>query len=215
MQKLKRGTLFLLLALLFGFGIYSGLRIAHWSAGPSRIYSSPALLKQIQTLSELVTVKYVIEKTEVWNDPPKNILAAFVAGDNHILLVARGIVKAGVDLSELRPDDLQVHEKSIIATLPPSRVTDCYLDDKETKVIERSTGFLRSFDKDLEQNIRATTVEDIRGAAVRGGIRQEADERAKTQLKALFLQLGFEHVEFRSRPPIIRRDDAASEKSPQ
>jgi hypothetical protein len=56
---------------------------------------------------------------------------------------------------------------------------------------------LRSFDKDLEQTIRRIAVEDIRLAALRGGIRQEADERARAQLRSLFLQLGFERVEFR------------------
>ena len=153
MQKLKRGTILLLVAVLFGFGIFCGLKVSRWTGfgAPSRMYSGPALLKQVQTLSELVTVKYVIEKTEVWNDPPKNLLAQFVAGENHILLVARGIVKAGVDLSKLKTENLQVNEKAktIVVILPPAVVTDAYLDDKETKVIERTTGFLRSFDKDL------------------------------------------------------------------
>lgn len=202
MQKLKRGTILLLVAALFGFGIFCGLRVAHWAGtrSASRMYSGPALLKQVQTLSELVTVKYVIEKTEVWNDPPKSLLAQFVAGENHILLIARGIVKAGVDLSQLKPEDLQVSDKTIVVTLPPARVTDAYLDDKETKVIERTTGFLRSFDKDLEQNVRSTAVEDMRVAALREGIRKDADERARAQLKALFVQLGFEKIEFRDRP---------------
>jgi hypothetical protein len=66
-------------------------------------------------------------------------------------------------------------------------------------VVERSTGFLRAFDKDLEQNIRHDAIEDIRLAALRSGIRQDAEERARAQLKNLFLQLGFEKVEFQTR----------------
>jgi hypothetical protein len=135
----------------------------------------------------------------VWNDPPQNILSQFFSGDNHILLLAHGIVKAGVDLGELKPEDLQVQEKTVLIRLPPARVTDYYLDDTQTKVVERSTGFLRAFDKDLEQNIRHDAIEDIRLAALRGGIRQDAEERARAQLKNLFLQLGFEKVEFQTR----------------
>ena len=202
MEKAKKGSRMLLFTVVLVFGIFFGFRLSRWTGfGPaSRVMNTPVLLKEVQTLSELVTVKYVMQKAEVWNDPPKPILALFGVGDNHILLMAQGVVKAGVDLAELQTNDLHVVEKTIIVTLPPAKVTDAYLDDKETKVVERTTGFLRSFDKDLEQHIRATTVEDLKLAALRGGIRKDADDRARAQLKALFLRLGFEKVEFRERP---------------
>jgi len=63
--------------------------------------------------------------------------------------------------------------------------------------VERNTGFLRAFNKDLEQTARQNAVEDIRRAARTGGILKEADERARAQLKHLFQQLGLE-VEFRA-----------------
>jgi len=49
-------------------------------------------------------------------------------------------------------------KKKIVIKLPPARVTDKYLDDKLTKVVEYKTGLLRSFDKDLEQNARQQAV---------------------------------------------------------
>jgi hypothetical protein len=201
MQNMKRGMILLLVALLFGLGIFCGMKLSGLFSvkSPARRYDTAVLLKQVQSLSELVTVKYVMEKTEVWNDPPQNILSQFFSGDNHILLLAHGIVKAGVDLGELKPEDLQVKDKTVLIRLPPARVTDYYLDDSQTKVVERSTGFLRAFDKDLEQNIRHDAIEDIRLAALRSGIRQDAEERARAQLKNLFLQLGFEKVEFQTR----------------
>jgi hypothetical protein len=114
MQKLRRVITVLLVAILFGFGILCGFQVSRWSGVRSagRTFSTPALLKQVQSLSELVTVKYVIEKAEVWTDPPQNVIATFFAGDNHILLLAHGIVKAGVNLEQLKPDDLQVRDKS-------------------------------------------------------------------------------------------------------
>jgi hypothetical protein len=200
MPKSRRAITVILFGLLFFVGIFCGIRYSRWSASrsPSRMYDTATLLKEVQTLSQLVTVKYVMEKAEPWNDPPQNILSLF-AGDNHILLLAHGIVKAGVDLGEIKPGDLQVKEKIVYLKLPAARVTDAYLDDSETKVIERSSGFLRAFNKDLEQNIRRDAVEDIRLAALRGGIRRDADERAQTLLTNLFHQLGFEKVEFVSR----------------
>jgi hypothetical protein len=53
------------------------------------------------------------------------------------------------------------------------------------------------FDKDLEQAARQNAVADIRRAARTAGILKDADERAAAQLRSLFLQMGFEQVEFR------------------
>jgi hypothetical protein len=199
MTKLRRAVTLLLVALLFGVGLFFGATFSRWFGhGPRVRYDTAALLRQVQPLSDLVTVKYVIEKAEVWNDPPQSLLSQMFAGDNHILLLAHGVVKAGVDLSRLKAEDLEVDGKSLTLRLPPAQVTDAYLDDGQTKVIERTTGFLRSFDKDLEQNIRHVAVEDIRLAALRGGIRQEAEEHARTLLTNLFHELGFERVRFKT-----------------
>jgi hypothetical protein len=136
-----------------------------------------------------------MEKVEVWDDPPPMVLSLF-SGDNRILLLAQGTVKAGIDLSQIKPVDVQIRDKTITIRLPPAQVTDCYLNDKETKVIERSTGLFRSFDKDLEQKIRNTVLDDMRRDALRNGIRAEADDRARKQLASFLTLMGFEKVEF-------------------
>src|ERR1039457_1847943 len=198
MAKLNRAFVPALL-ILFVFGVFCGFKLSRWLHPDSsaRVYNTPALLKQVQTLSQLVTVQYVIEKAVIWEDPPKTLLSQFFRGDNRIMLLANGIVKAGMDFSQLKADDLQIQGRKIIIQLPAARITDAYLDDKQTKVIERTTGFLRAFDKDLEQNVRQMAVEDIRSAALHGEILKDAEERARTQLAALFLQAGFQEVEFR------------------
>jgi len=198
MANARRATIAVAVTILFVAGVFFGSRLSRWfgGRGAARAYDTPVLLQQVQTLSELVTVKYVVEKVEVWEDPPSGLLAQFVAGDSRILLLARGVVKAGVDFHQLRPDDLRVQGKTIWINLPSARITDAYLDDKETKVIERTTGFLRSFDKDLEQNVRRTAVEDMRQSAARGGILRDANDRAQTQLAELFHLMGFERVQF-------------------
>jgi|SRR5882724_5985274 len=205
MAKERRATTVVAVMALFLAGLYFGSRLPRLfgSKGATRTYDTPILLQQVQTLSELVTVKYVVEKVEIWEDPPSGLLAQFVAGDNRILLLAHGVVKGGVDFSQLKPGDLKVQGKTIWINLPPARITDAYLDDKETKVIERTTGFLRSFDKDLEQNVRRTAVDDMRQAASRGGILRDANERARTQLASFFQLMGFEKVEFNLSPPLL------------
>lgn len=191
MRKTQALTVALVVAgliggLLLGVGITRLLPVKEGR----KFYNTATLLKQVQSLSELVTVKYVIEKVVVLEDVKWY-------GENRVLLLAHGVVKAGVDLGRLKPDDITVTGRKITIKLPPTQVLDTYLDDKKTEVIERSTGLLRAFDKDLEQAARQNATDDIARAARLGGISKDAEQRARDQLKQLFLQMGFEEVEFR------------------
>ena len=159
--------------------------------------NTATIILQVQSLSQLVTVKFVVEKVVVMEDPPKNMLTQLFAGESRVIMVAHGVVKAGVDLSKLQPGQVTIRDKKIILTLPSSVITDVYLDDQKTQVVERTTGLLRQFDKNLEQDARRLAVDDIKRAARVNGILKEADERARLQLQNLFLQLGFTEVEFR------------------
>lgn len=185
--------LLILLSLIFCLGLVLGARLVRsgWARGSIRVTTGPGLLTQIQNLAELVTVKYVIEKVVLVEDVKWY-------GQNRVLLVAHGTVKAGVDLKKLRPEDIQVVGEKLIINLPPAQVLDTYLDDSQTKVIEHSTGLLRAFDKDLQQTARQNAIDDIRRAARLGGILTEAEQRAKTELTIFLAQLGFKRVEFTS-----------------
>jgi hypothetical protein len=200
MRKLGIAFLVLLVILILGLGVWLG---SIWpkvmgfrSATP--VYNTATLLREVQTLSELVTVKYVVEKVVVLEDPPKSLLGQMFAGENRVLLVAHGVVKAGIDLGTLKPADVRVQQQKISITLPPARITDVYLDDNQTQVVERQTGLLRRVDKDLEQNARRMAVDDLGRAARRSGILDDASQRARLQLTGLFKQMGFAQVDFRA-----------------
>jgi hypothetical protein len=84
-------------------------------------------------------------------------------GENRVLLLAHGMVKAGMDLKRLTPEDVKISGKTISLRLPMPQITDAYLDDKASQVIDHSTGLLRAFDKDLEQTARQNAVETSPG----------------------------------------------------
>ena len=180
----------LMLAIAMGVALFIALLFVRPPAigAPPKIQSTATIVQQVQTLSELVTVKYVLEKVVILDDIKWY-------GENRVLLVAHGIVKAGVDLQEIKPEDVRVEDKKIVLKLPRARITDVYLDDQKTRVVDRSTGLLRAFDKDLEQNARRQAVDDLRIAARSNRIYEDAEERARLQLANLFHQLGYE-VEF-------------------
>ncbi len=76
--------------------------------------NTATVVKQVQTLSELVTVKYVMEKVVVLQD-------AKWYGENRVLLLAHGIVKAGIDLKDIAPGDIAISGKKINLHLPPPK----------------------------------------------------------------------------------------------
>lgn len=190
MRRARVAVVLVALAIVFAVGLWLGAMVLRTVGlgGGLKFYNTATVLQQVQTLSQLVTVKYVMEKVVVLED-----VKWF--GESRVLLVAHGVVKAGVDFDQMKPEDLRVSGKKISVRLPPPQITDAYLDDKQTRVIERSTGLLRVFDKDLEQSARQNAVDDIRRSARIAGILQDAEERAEVQVKSLFRQMGFEEIE--------------------
>ena len=192
MQQLKGLILAVFVLIVFVVGILLGITVRHWLKCGSglREENTVTVVEQVQTLSDLVTVKYVLEKVVILDD-------AKWYGENRVLLLAHGIVKAGMDLKRIAPDDVTISGKKICLRLPPPQITDAYLDDKQSQVVDHVTGLLRVFDKDLEQTARANAVDDIRRAARTDGILDEADKRARLELELFLRQAGFEQVEFR------------------
>ena len=181
----------LVLVVVLAVGFLSGLLLTRMvGLGPGRpAVPTVAVLQEIQTLSELATVRYVIQKVVEEED-----VKWF--GENRVLLVAYGTVKAGVDFDRLQPGDVEINGSRVRIDLPPPQILDAYLDESKTQVIERSTGLLRRFDKDLETVARQHAVMDIRRAARVEGILTEADDRAREQIRSVLQRMGFEEVDF-------------------
>ena len=204
MQGVKRVFWVLAVAFVFILGAWVGVKLTRLlspGAGLQEV-NTTTVVQQIQTLSDLVTVKYVMERVEIVNSPPTSTLGQFVQGQNRVLLLAHGIVKAGIDLKRVRPEDVRIVGKKITLHLPPPQITDTYLDERQTRVIDWEKGFLRDFDKDLETAARQNAVDDIGRAARMAGILKDADERARLELAVFLSQAGFEQVEFVGKPPM-------------
>lgn len=176
-----------LVGLLLSVGLYLGIRVGKALAAhsnPPRFQDSAVVLRQIQSLSELVTVKFVMEKVIVMED-------ATWFGENRLILVVRGVAKAGFDLKKIQSSNLQIQGTNLVIRLPKAQITDVYLDERRTEVIERSTGLLRTMDKNLETEARRHAIDRIRASAIEAGILKEAHDRAITQLTMLAQQLGY------------------------
>ncbi|HTV41509.1 MAG TPA: DUF4230 domain-containing protein [Candidatus Sulfotelmatobacter sp.] len=188
---------------LFSAGIWLGFKFKAKPGNSIHEEDTDAVVEQIQTLSDLVTVKYVVEKVVILDDQKWY-------GESRVLLLAHGVVKAGIDLKRLKPGDVTVSGKKIVINLPPPELTDAYLDDRNSRVIDHTTGLLRTFDKDLEQTAREEAVLEVRSAAVQNGILSDAGDRAKLELALFLHQAGYEQVEFNGGKPFTAPGEGVS-----
>lgn len=178
-------------AVLLTIGLSAGWLAGRWMRPPDgtrRIQDSPTLVRQVQALAQFVTVKYVLEKVVIIED-------AKWFGESRLIMVAHGVAKAGFDLARLEPRDVRVDGDRLVLRLPKPHLTDVYLDERRTEVVEHSTGVLRQFDQSLEQNARRQALDKIRLAAVEAGILADAVEKAKLQLTLMAQQAGYSGIE--------------------
>lgn len=182
------------IVLLLALGLTGGVLLGRLlpSGDKPRIADTTAVITQIRALSQLVTVQYVFEKVVRMDDIQWY-------GQNRLLMIAHGVAKAGVDLQQLKPGDVSIHGTKLTLSLPKPQLFDVYLDENKTEVVERSTGLLRSFDQQMEQEARRQAVEEIRKTARASGILRDAAERTRLQLELLGKSAGFTEVEIKLR----------------
>ena len=164
------------------------------SGAARRTLDPAAVVTQVQRLNELATVRYSIEKV-VGMKEQKNPV-----GEESILLLVRGRVLAGVDLAGLAPDDVTGFNGSgVRIRLMPPRIQQAYLDEKYTKVWDRSITWWTPWvtpDADLEHKARMQALEDIRAAALEMGILNEARRNAETDIREILRAFGIDKVAF-------------------
>jgi hypothetical protein len=159
-----------------------------------RVVDAPAVVREIQELSELVTVRYSIQKVVGLEEDKVPF------GSERILLMVQGDVLGGVDLSLLSTNDVQVTAEGVVtARLPQPKVMHVYVDEKQTRVWDRSKTWWtpwEPYDPELEQKARLAALEAIQAAAVQMGILSNAQDNAENTVRKLLHAGGVEAVQF-------------------
>ena len=175
-------------------------RLASAIAGRSLTeVSAPDVVEKIQRLNRLETVKYSLD-TIVEGNESSPVLPDALVGDK-LLMIVHGSTIAGVDLSQLKPESVQISDtangRSIQLTLPPSQVFTTTVDETKSRVYSRNTGIFASADPNLESATRAKAQTDLQQAALNDGILDAAAKNARVAVTAMLQGLGFTHVEVR------------------
>jgi len=156
--------------------------------------SQPNVVDRIQRLQRLETVVYTMDKL-VTGAKENPLLPDFLTGDR-LLMMVHGEVVAGIDFSNLKPDDVKVDGKQIHLHLPAAQVFSTRLDSGKTRVYSRQTGVLVPTDPNLETQVRQEAERQMQQAALADGILRTAQQNAASTIRSLLQGLGFERIDF-------------------
>jgi len=184
------------------FGLIAGILLAaiaflsSWNItqnpSPARTLDAPVVVHEIQQLNELVSVKYTVQKV-VGVEEKKIPL-----GSEKILLFVQAEVLAGIDLSRLAPGDVKMlRTDQVQITLPPPRIVNIVIDDKQTKVWDRQITWWTPwvpFNPDLERQARLAARDEIEKAALEMGILDQARRNAELSIRMLLQSFGVKSV---------------------
>jgi len=175
-----------------GTGLFHLLR--SYAQGSVIHIDQPTVVRQIQQLQRLETVRFSMDKI-ISGEHENPYVPKFLVGDRLLLLV-HGEVIAGVDLTQLEPQNVSLHDRSISLRLPKSQILITRIDNSKTRVYSRDTGLFSSPDPNLESQVRQEAERELQEAALQDNILKIADDNARTTLSALLRSLGFTNVEF-------------------
>ncbi len=176
---------------------------------PIETITREGVITQIQKLNRLQTVAFSVDTVitserqgswmKLWQDEQKG------------LFIARGRVEAGIDLSALNPDMVQVVQPSvqlnsegdlqspdspvpvmpqINITIPPSEIFSVYLDDIEIYDWQTGAFGLMQVDPKIFEQAQSMAKKEVLERACRGDVMNIALQNAQTQLQQLFSLTG-------------------------
>ncbi len=159
-----------------------------------RVVDAPAVVREIQRLSELVTVRYNIQKVVGLKEEKVPF------GSEQVLLMVQADVLGGVDLAALNTNEVQIGANNVITVrLPPPKVMHVYVDEKQTRVWDRSKTWWTPwvpYDPELEQKARLAALETVQASALEMGILSNAQENAEKAVRGLLQTMDVRSVRF-------------------
>lgn len=159
-----------------------------------------AVVTKIRDLNRLETasmhVLHISTISQTYDYVPNTL------GGDTLTFLAAGDVIAGVDLSQMRAGDLaRGPDGTVMVRLPAPQVLVTRIDNRESRVMTRKTGFFRKADMGLEGRARLYAETGVRTEAIKRGILPLAQHNAEARLAELLHAVGIPKVEFIEATP--------------
>lgn len=166
-----------------------------------KVETRSVVIQQIRQASELTTAVFTMEA--VIPTQQDAAVAGVVIGRTKLLYIARGEVRAGVDLSTLTSENVQVVGDTVQLKLPAPKILDKKIDVARSSVYDYNRGPL-GLGPDVAPNLQKLAQEEalkkIQLAACSDGILEKANDRAKLAVTSLIQVSGIKQVLVEPQP---------------
>jgi hypothetical protein len=184
-----RNSLLILLVIGYFSDRFWQNRASFFTPQPTQLQAkdSALLLKQIQSMQELTTTIYQTE-TIVPTSADLTVGKNWKIATTKLLYLAKGEIRAGIDLSELTREDIQVSPNQIAIALPPAKILDSKIDLHSSQVYHYDRGFLNlgpDVAPQLQTLAQQKTLAKIATNACNEGILKTANAKAKEAILQL------------------------------
>ncbi len=173
--------------LITAFTMYKSGLWAFMTPEPTIIETKVITVNDVKPIAEFSTVKFYNEDVHVKTKKVIGITHKFV-------LIAKGTVKAGFDLSKLTDKDIVVEHDSILTiTLPNVSILDTIMNPSDYEYLNEGKRFSDAEVNELKNEARISIV----NKALDFGILDKAKENATNQFRSFFSLLGFKEHNIR------------------
>jgi hypothetical protein len=174
----------------------------HYQITLPQVDTSHLIVQQIQGVSELTTTVFVMDAIVPTSSSRK--FGNWVVGETKLLYLARGEVKAGLDLSNLSPEDIKINNHTVQIQLPSPQILDTKIDLNQSQVYDYDRGFLNlgpDVAPELQTEAQRQTLAKIVATACNQGILEQANQRAILILTQLLTTGGYQSITINTTEP--------------
>lgn len=200
MKKIKLIiTLVLVLAVIVA-GLYAAYKYTNYldffKRNPLTIEKTANVVEEVKKIGEFTSSTYY---EEMALRGTKNTSTVIGKRTNEVILIAKGQVRAGFDLSKLRDDDIIVLGDTLKLSLPPVEVFDIITNPSDYEIEYRHG----SWDDESLKRVKVQGRKILEKNAIDSGILQKAEENGLKRLEALFKAFGFNSVVLAVNEPAV------------
>lgn len=170
---------------------------------------------KIQAASKLVTTEFTVDKI-VYGTKVKKIAWLIKLNEARFLAYSQAKIKAGIDLTLLKPDDIKTSEQRIEIILPPIQVINFSYPPDHFKMddeVSDTRKFLNEISLEDQEKFFQDAETDIRNSLQYMGIVKTTQQHTKTLLTGLLKSLGYKeiYISFKSDELVIDKVDLITE----
>lgn len=149
-----------------------------------QIEKTDNVITQIKAINEFVTANYYEELALHFSKKSTKLLDR---SRDEIVMIAKGQVRAGFNMSKIKENDIEIHSDTIMLILPQAEILDVIINPSDFEIYVEDG----KWSKNQIDQIKLIAKKRIREHAIQEGILPKATIIAQRKLKEILQASGF------------------------